>query len=637
MSKKQLPSNSSVKSFISKSILKLKNLLGVLIAFISLLLYVQSISFDYNLDDSVVILANNNIKQGIAGIPIILTKDRLFGVEEQALRTPEYRPASFVLFAIEWEFFPNNPQVSHFMNVLLYSLTCWLLFLLLCQLFTEQSLIIPFICSLLFTLHPIHTEVVDNIKSRDEILCLLFGILSIILFLKTLKSKSFPLKFIAGFCFFISLLSKETGISFLIIIPLILFVFKREEKNNLFSITIVLVFTSALFFLIRALVLASAPPTNFNLNNNSISLVPDFFSREATAFYVLLKYISLLIFPHPLSYDYSFNQIPTQSISNPLVILSLIIYLTIGVYAVLKINSKNIFAFAILFFLISLAPVSNIFLLIGSNMAERFLYIPSLGFCIFLSFVLLKIIKPKASSRPVDSVREFIKTNSVILSVIGLIGSLYAFKTINRNPDWKDSISLHSHDVQVAANSARTHFNWGVSLLTELYPNEQNKSAKAETLQLVINELKTTIAIFPNNSEAHFNLADAYRLQKDYPNAIKHYEITNRLFSKPNFSIYQNLGYLYGETGQYEKALQFVDSAIKANPNYPDPYGNKGNILYKMGSFSQAIACFQKVIDFNPRKSLAYKMIGNCYLNLKDTLQANVFFEKANTFNNRRK
>jgi protein O-mannosyl-transferase len=100
-----------------------------------------------------------------------------------------YRPASLIMFAIEWTLFPDNPIPSHFINVLLFSLTCVILFHLLSRLF-QNNLIVPLICTLLYAAHPIHTEVVNNIKSRDEILCFLFSIVSLLFFLRYYSTKN---------------------------------------------------------------------------------------------------------------------------------------------------------------------------------------------------------------------------------------------------------------------------------------------------------------------------------------------------------------------------------------------------------------------------------------------------------------
>ena len=78
------------------------------------------------------------------------------------------------MFALEWEFFPNNPQVGHLINILLYGLTGWLLFIVLLNLFGRDKIAFVFFATILFIAHPIHTEVVNNIKGRDGIVVFLF-------------------------------------------------------------------------------------------------------------------------------------------------------------------------------------------------------------------------------------------------------------------------------------------------------------------------------------------------------------------------------------------------------------------------------------------------------------------------------
>ncbi len=608
---------------------RLKTTLGIIIAITAFLLYAQSIFYDYNLDDSIVIQANKVVQQGVAGIPILIKTDRLFGLEEQALRTPEYRPASLVMFAIEWQLSPNNPLIGHLMNVLLYALTCWLLYQLLCKLFRHNTLLFPFVCALLYTLHPIHTEVVDNIKSRDELLCFLFGIIAVHLFLKEMNKPNVFIYLFAAVCYFISLASKETGISFLIIIPMVLFVFSKADARRILSVSLILVITTTMFLFIRYEVLESVPITNFNLNNNSLSIAPDFISREATAFYVLLRYVMLLIFPHPLCYDYSFNQIQNVNFGNPFALVSILVYICVGVYAAFKIRQREVAAFAILFYLLTIIPIANVFLLIGSSMSERFLYMPSLGYCMLLTLLLMKLTKPKMELQNARTIREFIAQNSILFTVVFIIGGLYSMKTITRNSDWKNSISLNGHDVEISTNSARTHFLWGISLLTEMVPKEQNISLKKDLLNHAVKEFKTTLSIFPNYTEAHLNLADAFMKLKNYSEAIKEFEITRKMQPKPNPVIITNLAYMYSETGQFEEAIGLADELIREHPELEEGYGDKGAVYFKIGDYEAAIPCFKKVLELHPNRLLAHKMLGKSYLALKDYEKALEAFGRA--------
>src|ERR1039458_738598 len=96
----------------SVPLINLKPLLGIIIAAFAFILYAQSISFDYVLDDVTVTKENKVVKKGFGGIPEIMSKDYWYGYNDN-LRVPEYRPTSLFLLAVEWQFFPDNPHFSH--------------------------------------------------------------------------------------------------------------------------------------------------------------------------------------------------------------------------------------------------------------------------------------------------------------------------------------------------------------------------------------------------------------------------------------------------------------------------------------------------------------------------------------------
>jgi hypothetical protein len=425
--------------------------LGIMIAVFAFILYAQSIGHNYTLDDHTVIDENTNTKMGFSGIPTILKTDYWYGATHNEPRGPIYRPASLIVFAIVWEFSPNDPHVYHFINVLFYAITCLLLFLVLCKLFKPRNFLFPFVCALLYTAHPIHTEVVNSIKSLDEILCLLFGLTAIWFQLKWLSSRSIWSFILMGISFFLALISKETGITFLLIIPLVVFFFTDTPLKKIGTTFLLLVVITGLWLLIRSVVFKDLPPNTGaadSVLNNTLNAAPDNASKYATIFYVLLRYIVLLIFPHPLSYDYNFAQIKIQTFSDPAAMIGVILYFGLGIYALIKFRKKSIVAFGILFYLITLAPVSNLFFLGGATMAERFMYIPSLGFCIVLAHFLIRLTKTESVKSGFKNLSGFFALNKRLFFFVFVIGLLYSFKTISRSKDWKDNLTIFSHDVK---------------------------------------------------------------------------------------------------------------------------------------------------------------------------------------------
>jgi protein O-mannosyl-transferase len=608
---------------------KIKITLAAIVALFAIILYAQSVSFNYTLDDATVTVGNRFINQGFAGIPTILKTDYWSGYNE-FIRGPVYRPVPLIVAAIEWQLSPDSPHFYHAVNILLYALSCMLLFLFLCRLFKKQNLLLPFICSILYVAHPIHTEVVDSIKSCDEILCFLFAILSMTLFIKWIEKNSILNLILGVLCYFLTILSKETGITFLVIIPLALFAFTNATIKKALTATLLIVVVSGVFFLIRAKVFEGLVNHNFDSPlNNSLFAAPDNVGRIATAFYILLKYIQLLIFPHPLSSDYSYNQIKIQTMSDAPALLGILIYVALGIYAVWQIRKKSILAFAILFYLIVLSPVSNLIIHIGSTMAERFLFIPSFGFCLAIAFLLLKITKSETVKSKFTNISQFFSMNKTVFLFVIIIAGLYSFKTYTRSQDWKGNVELFEHDVTVADSSARAHYNWGTCIMANLYPKETNPSIKSNYLNKAINEFQTAVRIFPIFPDAYRSLAGVLEDVKDYENELKTYEILVQIDRRPDSTIFDNLGILYSRYKKWDKALNYLDSATLYYPDYAKAYNNKAFVYLNLQKSQEAIDASEKALKINPNYPKPYCYIGCGYMNMGNYKKAIEYLNKS--------
>jgi hypothetical protein len=197
-------------------------------------LFINSIPNKYNLDDELVTINHRLTSKGVAAIPEIFTSPYYM---DQSGYSYEYRPVVLASFAIEHQLFGDNPYVSHFFNVLLYALACLLLFQVLSLVLKNYSVLLPLGISLLFAAHPAHTEVVCGIKNRDEILGLLFSLLSLSFALKSLKAGRSWLILPVAILFMLALMSKVTVVSFALIIPLALILFTDADISILLGIT----------------------------------------------------------------------------------------------------------------------------------------------------------------------------------------------------------------------------------------------------------------------------------------------------------------------------------------------------------------------------------------------------------------
>ncbi|MCC6571872.1 MAG: glycosyltransferase family 39 protein, partial [Chitinophagales bacterium] len=221
-----------------------------IIALFGLLLYANTLTHDYVLDDETVMAKNKIVTKGVSAIPeIMLTAYRAGSQDRQESL---YRPLSVVMFAIEWQLSPNKPFLGHLINMLLYALTGFLLYKLLRKWFPDKHSFVLFAISFLFMAHPLHTEVVANIKSRDEILGLLFAILSFNAFYEYAAKNNIKQVLLGTVYFFLAMLSKESTVTLAAAIPLSLFFFTKMEDNKKYMYSIAaLIVGVVLYFILR--------------------------------------------------------------------------------------------------------------------------------------------------------------------------------------------------------------------------------------------------------------------------------------------------------------------------------------------------------------------------------------------------
>jgi len=221
----------------------------IIIAVFSFLLYSQTIKFDFVLDDESFYVQNKLVQGGLNNIGSIFTSPSI-GEQSQYTSNQPYRPITILVFAIEHSIFKNSTIGLHFFNVLIYTLTLLVLYSALKKLFANYSSSLIALIVLLYASHPVHSEVVANIKTLDEILAALFGFSAWYYFLNITDDNKSDIKNTIFFSIFslLTVLSKESGIVFFAILPLSLLLIKKVEfkKVILFSLTI---YRSNIYFL----------------------------------------------------------------------------------------------------------------------------------------------------------------------------------------------------------------------------------------------------------------------------------------------------------------------------------------------------------------------------------------------------
>jgi protein O-mannosyl-transferase len=459
-----------------------------------------------------------------------------------------------------------------------------------------SELIFPFLISLLFLSHPIHSEVVANIKSRDEIFCFLFLISTLITLYYYLLKGEKALYAISIFFYFIALLSKENALPFLAIIPLFLYYFTDRKLKNILPLTVPYFIAAISFLILRQIVVQATLPVIEPLYNSLLAIQSPS-HRISTALLIIGKYLRLLVFPHPLVWDYSYNQIPEAGWTNLHVILSVSICIALLIYALIQIKRRDIFAFGILFFFISLSITANLFVYVASNMSERFLYTPSLGFCIVLFFLIFRttaLKRPNAKNKR-QSQEAFKSPLFYFVTLVFVIA--YSYKTIERSGDWKDNITLFTAGIRDSPNSAKTHLAYASELSNKA--KTEDSTVATQLYREAIEEFKIGLNIYPDDPDGWFNLGFAYFCLNNHDEALKAEE--RAIATEPRYAkAYNNIGVIRAMRGEIKEALPYFEKAASIDTNYADAYGNVGRCYNLLGEYSKASLYFKRALKLNP-------------------------------------
>jgi hypothetical protein len=511
------------KNYVSEPFFTSKKMFWICLL-ISFLFYGNSIKNGYSLDDEYVTTTskqkNELTEKGIFGIGKIFTSHSFIDGKQNY----EYRPVSMYTFAIEWSLFQNNENrvhISHAINVILYFLVGILLFQMLQILFQGKASTLSAITTILFMIHPIHSEVVNSIKNRDELLSLIFALLASIQTFKWVDSKQVWRIFLACLFIMLSLLSKKSNLPFIVSIPLMMYFF-RDLKLKTIGISFLILFSVKIGFNIfknKLMGLNESTNRNFSYFENPLFDL-GFIERIPMFFYTNLLYIEKLILPYPLSYYYGFDAIELVGFGDWRFYLGLIV-MAIGLYFALKgFLKKTVLSFGILFFFFAIGGVANLLSPMVGIFAERFAFSASIGFCLVLVFLFSKWRN-----------EEFQK-NQFTFSIawpifLLIIPSL--FYTVNRNLDWSSKKSLYLADIANVSKSAKANSLLGSEYQTEVMALQKEGSISYfELIQKVDSAIyfyDKSLEVFKNyESNTNNKGVLLYTFRYDYLDAYKEFK-----------------------------------------------------------------------------------------------------------------
>ena len=584
------------------------------------LVYANTLGHEFALDDYAAILENASTKKGVSAIGEIFSHSYRHGYI--IMGDELYRPLPKALFAVCWSLAPNSATPGHWLNVLLFAFTCYFLFRFTTHWFPSDKRL-ALIASSLFAVHPIHTEVVANIKSLDEILSFLLGMMSLHLFLLFVQKGGVKYILSAMLCFFGAYLSKESSITFLALFPLFAWFTSAGSMNRVWSGLAWMLVPTVLFFLIRYQIIYAgkmiqpAPPS---VADNMLSAAKDPLTRFSGAVAMLGLYLWKIVVPVGLSFDLSYPQVTPAKVSDISFLLSVTVMVSLLVFALKGWKSRQFFSLAILMFFVLVSVSSNVFMLIGTHYGERLMYAPSFALLLLAGWAILKVFRADAVS-----------ANKIPMPVMGLTALLvlvFSGLTIARNPVWKNNQSLYLSGLTSAPNSARVHYYQGLWLNKpeniELFPAASRDSAT----QAGIMHLKKSVELYAPFTDAWTQLGVSSYRQKKYAEAIGYYE-QGLKYSPYDPVVLNNMGSIYFEQQKFNEALKLYLEAVKYKPDYADALMNIGSCYGVGQQYDLAIQYLEKAVAVDPGLSQAYYFIGITYRNKGNEALAQQYIQRS--------
>lgn len=539
---------------------------------IGALLYFNSLLGVFLWDDYAQVV-NNYLVHSITNIPRLFAGSTFIPINTLNGVGGYYKPFMAIAYAIIYSGFGLNPFFFHLIQVSIHILNAVLLFILLRYVFRKK---IAFGLSLLFLIHPMNSEVVAYIASLQEVLFMVFGLSALLL----LREEKLSIRrlFLVGVLLLCSLLSKETGALFLLIIPLFLFLIERIVKRReympvgLMMASVVSIYSFLRFFIAKVYF-----QTTPDVPAMTASITQRFFSMPE----IFFSYIKTFIFPKTLYVDqFWFYTSPTNNFYVPLVLdilfLVAVLIVAIWIYCTQKKLFPVFLFFAIWFFIgigfhLQIVPLDMTY-------SDRWFYFPMIG--------LLGMIGAGISNISIKASG----LKAVVLIVFVVIVSSFFLRTLIRNTNFSDGVTLFSHDIVAGGRTDR---------IEDLLAIELTRTGQyAEALKHLQNLLKNN----PNQPALYSNIAVLDELTGDFQGAKDSYE---KIISTDGtgMAAYNIARIMVFHDGNFSAARKITQEALISYPLNGNLWVVQAAADYNMGNKKEALVEAQKAHDLIPNNT----------------------------------
>uniref|UniRef100_A0A3P9IBN3 dolichyl-phosphate-mannose--protein mannosyltransferase n=1 Tax=Oryzias latipes TaxID=8090 RepID=A0A3P9IBN3_ORYLA len=578
-------------------------------------------------DDVWAIVNNPDVRAG-SSLRSIFSND--FWGKKMADNTSHksYRPLCVLTFKLNVVLGGLTPLYFHLVNVCLHiCATCLLLHT--CERHVFQQAHLAFITALLFAVHPVHTEAVSGIVGRADVLACVLFLLAFLSYTRSVgaasSEDSLPgtespaallISLLLGTC---AMLVKETGITVFgvcLLYDALVLCRKSLMRKLSFDVGFLMVWSSLwngceswrgetfVYFLqvafilsVRLWVMGGSMPL-FSEQDNPASFSPHLLTRTLTFLYLLVFNAWLLLAPAVLCYDWQVGSIPlVESLGDVRnVATGLLVVLLVSSLHFLKLPCAPVVG--ILFLGFPFIPASNLFFRVGFVVAERVLYMPSMGYCILVTYGLGRL----CSTAPGWSA-TLLKGSMLLLLL------LFSWKTVQQNTVWLSREALF-----------------------RLYPRHasalNNLGTLTNSLETAEHYYRKALDINPQHNRALFNLGNLLRTQgkdKEAEALLK-----NSIRYGPHFAdAFSSLASLYADQERFVEAKEVYIKGIKNCPDSSDLHNNYGVFLVNTGEGELAAAHYQRAIQLKPAHYVAMANLGRLLRASNENDEAESWFKQA--------
>ena len=605
---------------------------------VGIVLYANSLQGDFVFDDHPTILNNPAIRD--------FTNIKLIWL------TFNTRFLTGLSFAINYKLDGFNTFGYHVGNVIVHILSAFLVYI-----FVKLTFQTPFLqsrplrekgpwialCSaLIFLVHPIQTEGVSYITQRATCLGALFYLTSLVLYIKSRLENDRRFLMAAVLASVLGMLTKEMTFTIPMMILAYEIFFLKTEKEDLEH---VLKRLRPLFWTLLTiplvLVLEQKQYSNFGLRDQ-IFQSKFYWINFLTQINILRTYLRLLVLPINQNLDYDYPA--AKGLFEIAIWGSLLILIFLSSLVAVLYQRRRILSFCIVWFFIttSLEFVVGTFIRSDIVIFEHYLYLPMVGYAIFLSVFLF----------------EWLESKRKIAYVFTFLLGLFSLLTVYRNSIWGDTERLIKETMAKSPNKLRP-----IYMLFELYMHRKQYDQTGEVTQKAfeldsqkgvnyyiqgvtyekqgkideaIQQYEKAIQEYPSSTPAenYFKLAYLYHGKKFLDKAESLYKESIRL--NPRLaSAYCNLGNLYMTQGKYNQAIDYYKQTLQVDPYHLNGRNGLASAYVLMGDYKNGIREYQKMIEMYPQESLGYKNLGKIYFLLGDSLKAEELFKQVLYINNK--